>query len=190
MTPGDSVTENGTIDAGEEDGGPGILALWQETLPALKRVIAALGCPHDAAEDVLQDAYLAGTKYKPGPGDRDGLRRWLFRVTINRCHLESRRRTRRRKMLLRLAARAGASRDDSRPEQAAARRDETRAVRAAVAALDDTLKAPLVLRYFEGMNSREIAEILEIPDGTVRRRLRTARLKLAAELRKAGYDSQ
>ena len=54
--------------------------------------------------------------------------------------------------------------------------------------MDEKLKTPLVLRYFQNMNSSQIAEILEVADATVRTRLRQGRMKLAAELRKAGYE--
>jgi RNA polymerase sigma-70 factor (ECF subfamily) len=53
---------------------------------------------------------------------------------------------------------------------------------AALAQLSDEDRAIVVLRYFMERNSREIGEILEIPEGTVRRRLATCRQRLAVGL--------
>jgi RNA polymerase sigma factor (sigma-70 family) len=61
-------------------------------------------------------------------------------------------------------------------------------VRGLLETLDSDLKIPLVLRYFCDLDSRQIGELLEIPDSTVRSRLRAARQRLAAELTKAGYE--
>ena len=178
-----------SVDSGEGIGPPGRLALWQEICPKLKRMIAALGCPGDAADDVLQDVYLSMIRHGDNLPDREGLRRWLFRVTINRSHLENRMRNRQRRLLLRLATRLRRGRRDTQFEDLASRRDEQEAVRSALADLDHALKAPLVLRYFQGMSLKEIGDILEMPDWTVRRRLQEARMKLAAELRRAGYGN-
>jgi DNA-directed RNA polymerase specialized sigma24 family protein len=52
------------------------------------------------------------------------------------------------------------------------------------------MRSILVLRYFTGLDSREIGRILEMPDSTVRSRLRAARQRLALELRRAGYRGQ
>ena len=69
-------------------------SVWDEAAPELARVAAALGVPASRAEDVLQDVYLAASEKSPGGLDAAELRRWLFRVAVNRCHLEHRRQTR------------------------------------------------------------------------------------------------
>lgn len=55
------------------------------------------------------------------------------------------------------------------------RRDK---VRATVERLPDFLRQVVVLAYYQGLKYREIAEILEIPVGTVKSRLHAALLKL------------
>lgn len=169
--------------------GGGVASAWDESLPELKRLAAALGGA-GAADDILQDVYLATMTRKGGRLDGQELRRWLFRVTVNRCHLENRKRIRGRKVLKRLVNWFRKEHVIAGPPGTVIRRDRRRAVRSALEKLEETLKAPLVLRYFQDFNSKQIAEILGIPDGTVRSRLRTARMKLAAALRKAGYDHE
>ena len=168
-------------------GASGPLGLWQETLPKLKRVVGALGYGPDAADDILQDVYLTAMRHPTVPTEREGLRRWLFRVTINRCHDEGRRRTRQGKALLRLVDRLRRRPAAPPAGELAVRGEQRQAVRSALASLDESLRVPMVLRYFQDMSSKEIAEILEIPDGTVRGQLRRARLQLADALRQEGH---
>ena len=56
------------------------------------------------------------------------------------------------------------------------------AVRAAVKGLSEVHREVTVLRYFEGRTVEEIAEMLDVPVGTVKSRLHHARIALHAEL--------
>ena len=167
-----------------------LAVVWPEMLPEMRRLVAALGTGVHAAEDILQDVYIAALGRKGDRFDRESLRRWLFRVAINRCYQENRKRRRRRKILQRITNWFGKETADTASAEKVALRDERRAVRSALEALNERLKTPPVLRYYQDMNSKEIAKILGIPDATVRSRLREARRKLAAELRKAGYGDE
>ena len=55
-------------------------------------------------------------------------------------------------------------------------------MQAAIERLPEREREVLVLKEFEGLRYREIAELLGIPIGTVMSRLYTARRNLAAEL--------
>ena len=50
--------------------------------------------------------------------------------------------------------------------------------------LPEEFKSVVLLYYYEGMNTREIAETLGIPDATVRSRLKRARERLLHKLRR------
>lgn len=56
-------------------------------------------------------------------------------------------------------------------------------VRKAIDSLPETLKQTIVLAYYQDMKYREIAEILDVPVGTVKSRLHSALLKLAERAR-------
>ncbi len=165
-------------------------SVWAGIEPELRRTIAALGLDAGRAADVLQDVYLAAwRKLPPGVGPAD-LRRWLFRVAINRCHLEHRRASRWRRVVqamgrLRLSRQQISQ--DSEAESSLARQEEKELVRAALARLDPQVRAVLVLRYVAEFDSKEIGQVLDLPDSTVRSRLRSARQALADELKRGGY---
>ena len=129
---------------------------------------------------MLQDVYLAalrdGTANDSSERDRpaDELRRWLFRVAINRCHLEHRRRTRWNRMLAKVwnwksSASSGAAETADASQDCALRQEES-LVRDALEKLELDLKTPLVLRYFCDLDSTEIGQIMQLPDSTVRSR--------------------
>jgi RNA polymerase sigma-70 factor, ECF subfamily len=56
--------------------------------------------------------------------------------------------------------------------------ERRRVVRSAVEKLPDFLKQVLILAYYQGLKYKDIAEILDIPVGTVKSRLHTALTKL------------
>jgi RNA polymerase sigma-70 factor (ECF subfamily) len=68
------------------------------------------------------------------------------------------------------------------PEETLASSSEHTAIHALIDSLQEDLRVPLVLSTFDELNSREIAMILGIPEGTVRTRLQRARLLLRQKL--------
>ena len=67
---------------------------WTRCSPELARLAAALGIRSERQGDVLQDVFISARQSCPEKLNEDELRRWLFRVTANRCRLEHRRRKR------------------------------------------------------------------------------------------------
>jgi len=167
----------------------GLLRVWEKALPNLIRLAAGMGCGPGVGEDVLQDVYLSALRSGAGKLPAEHLGRWLYRVTVNRCRQEHRRRGRFRQVMQGIFRRQKPAAAPSAAETAA-NRQAARAVRTALAALEVKLKAPLVMRYFCEMDSKEIGEILGLPDSTVRSRLRAGRMKLAEALRKAGHGRE
>lgn len=68
------------------------------------------------------------------------------------------------------------------PEESLSSANEHATIHALIDSLSEDLRIPLVLSSFEELNSREIGEILGIPEGTVRTRLQRARELLRQKL--------
>ena len=163
-------------------------SVWNEAAPELSRLACAMGIDPGRAEDVLQDVYLTAWRKRPPGAGRTELRRWLFRVATNRCNLEHRRRARWQAVWRTLAGRRGGSGHAGHATDALCREEETQLVRRALGRLEPQWRSVLVLRYFAEFDSKEIGRILELPDSTVRSRLRAARKHLARELSCSGYS--
>jgi RNA polymerase sigma-70 factor (ECF subfamily) len=147
-----------------------------------------LGNPDDAL-DLAQEVFLSAYRALKGFESKALFSTWLYRVTVNRCRDEMRRRaTVKHTRPTRLG---GPDADDpaadppartASPEEAAASREATAIVAAAVAALPDEAREAIVLRDVEGLAYEEIADVLDLPVGTVRSRLHRARLDLKGKL--------
>jgi RNA polymerase sigma-70 factor (ECF subfamily) len=160
-------------------------SFWQEIAPELSRFIKALGIDAHRAEDVLHEVYLAAWTKSPTVLDREGLRKWLYRVTANRCHLDQRRRARWKVAFDGLSRvwRQGAAASDGVSQQ-----EEMQLVRRAIRDLAPLQQSIVVMRYYCEMDSKEIGQILELTDSTVRSHLRLARQRLADILRPCGGE--
>jgi len=159
---------------------------WIETVDELAGLVRALGVRGDRRHDVLQDVYLAMRQKGPANLVGDEPRRWLFRVTANRCRLEHRLRNRWKALFDRLATRT--RRASEGIGKSAEQSELTAQVDAALARLKTVEREVVVLRYFCGLNSREVGEVLEMPEGTVRSHLAKARRQLARDLAEFGNE--
>jgi RNA polymerase sigma-70 factor (ECF subfamily) len=135
------------------------------------------------ADDILQDVRIKALDSPGAYRGEEEARRWLLRVTTNRCIVEFRQRRRFQRIAADIIARRQAEgRPGGGPEAEAMRAEDVERVRAGLAELDEGLLAPLVLKYFNGLTSQQIGEILDLPPGTVRSRLHEGRLMLAGRL--------
>jgi RNA polymerase sigma-70 factor (ECF subfamily) len=137
---------------------------------------------HDA-EDVVQETFLS--LYRSGAWrnmkeERAFLARATWRQAIDRLRATPRHQENDANILLDLPSR------EEDPEQTLLDTDKRAAVHRLIDALPEELRQPLALSTVQELNSREIATILDIPEGTVRTRLMRARQllkqKLAAQI--------
>jgi RNA polymerase sigma-70 factor (ECF subfamily) len=135
------------------------------------------------AEDIVQEAFLSlwrtGISYDPGRGS---VRSWVLIVVRNRAIDAFRHETTTTSRNIaddEAAARLpAADRTDSEVE----RRAETRRVRAALEQLPPEQRHVIELAYFGGFTHREISEMLDLPPGTVKGRMRLGLTKLRMAL--------
>jgi RNA polymerase sigma-70 factor (ECF subfamily) len=141
-----------------------------------ERVVAVVyrtcGDPH-LAEDAAQEAFLRGwqklSSYRVGTSFPS----WLYRIAVNAS-----RDVLRRRQPTADVANVPLTDPQVGPEAALVQKERGERVREAVLALPPASRVTLVLREYEGLSYREIAEVLDVPTGTVMSRLHYARTRL------------
>jgi len=132
------------------------------------------------AEEVAQDAFARAFRSFGQLRDRERFRSWLTRMTWRLA--VDRWRTDRRRTAREDASAAAAPRIVNTEEVAIAR-ERSAHVWLAIDNLPDKLRMVVVLSAIEGHDTREVAGLLDIPEGTVKSRLFSARKILAEQLR-------
>lgn len=137
---------------------------------------------HSDADDVAQDAFVKAYRHLGSFDGRADFFTWLYRITINTGlnHLRSRKRSERlaagEEQMERLAAAPDLR--QRTPEEWAQLQDRLRFVLEQVCQLSPVLRVTLVLATVEQLPYRQIAEILDVPEGTVAWRVNEARRQL------------
>lgn len=144
----------------------------------------ALGVLHNTAEaeDVAQEAMLRAYRSFHRLRDRDRFRGWLVRATFRLALDRIRARSRREHHELTASRAIEASHPLSDVESLVVSREFERQVAQALDALPEKLRVVMVLAAIEGYNTREVAKLAGLPEGTVKSRLFLARKKLAESL--------
>lgn len=132
---------------------------------------------HEDAEDVAQDTFVQVWSALAGFVGGAQFTTWLYRIVINRC-LNHKRRPPPPVPLRDEDHPAGTG-----PEDTVVAEHRARATAAAIAALPADQRTVLVLHQMEGLTYQEVADILKLPEPTVRGRLARARRTLLADLR-------
>ena len=133
----------------------------------------------EKAEDVCQDVFVRLMTTHPvlQPGREKS---WLLKVALNRCRDLWRGAWLKRVML------GGPTFELIPAPDEFSRRDDQQAMMAAINQLPATFKEVILLHYYQGMNIAEIAQMLELPEGTISSRLSRGRKKLESILLKGG----
>jgi RNA polymerase sigma-70 factor, ECF subfamily len=139
-----------------------------------------------AAEDIVQEAFLSvwrsSVRYQP---ERGNLRSWLLSVVHNRA-IDSLRRS--VAQTRHQVDAEGIEERKAAPELTdveAVRRDEARTIRTAMEGLPADQLRVVELAYFGGFTHSQIADMLDMPLGTVKGRMRLALDKMRDGLREA-----
>lgn len=161
-----------------------IVRRWERRIFALTYGI--LGREEDA-RDATQETFLAAFRNLRGFRGEAKVSSWLHRIAVNQCLTRQRRTKVRKESALEdspeteFAAAVGES-----PDSVVEGRERTAAVRRALNGLPLDLRQIVVMKEFEELTFREIAEVLELPLSTVKSRLYTGLKQLQLRLAKFG----
>ena len=146
--------------AGDREAFAGLFEQYKNLV--YKSAYLMLGNAHDA-EDVLQEVFVLVHRSLAGFDPRKGaFSTWLHRITINQCLNQ-----RRRHNLVTVSLEDGPLASEFPGAQLA----DKEAVWQAMRSLSDKQQAVVILRYYWELPYAEVAQILEIPLGTVKSRL-------------------
>jgi len=162
-------------------------------LEAVYRFALRLAGAADVAEDLVQETFLRAWRsfgqYKPGTRAKS----WLFTICRNVFLRQVERGQRHSEIVEREAPRADAGAGDvANPLWSETRETDPEGrffhkivddqVLAAIDALPEEYRTAVVLSDLEGLNYQEIADLMEVPVGTVKSRLFRGRRRLQKEL--------
>jgi RNA polymerase sigma-70 factor, ECF subfamily len=141
------------------------------------------------AQDLTQEVFLRVFRtLKTFRSAEGSFATWLARVTRNLL-IDNYRRTRQERVTdsieeqLPMIEEAGGA-ASARPDHALAGREASEILQATLQKLSPDLREAVILRDLQEMEYREIAEVLQIPEGTVKSRINRGRAELARHLRK------
>ena len=119
------------------------------------------------AEDAVQEAICAAFARRDSLRDAEKFKPWMLRILTNKCYDACRRR--------RNTSDLDAAGEVPAPETDQA---ERLSLWQAVLSLNDDLRAPVTLFYYDGLSIREISRVLGISEAAVKTRLSRGRARL------------
>lgn len=121
-----------------------------------------------AAEDIVQDTFLAAMKSLDRLDNPERVEAWLVRIAINKACTEYGK----RRKLVTLDGRCG---DDFVDPDGIVDLLNRLEMEQAIESLPEDYQVVLFLKYYRDLTTRQMAAFLDIPEGTVKSRLRKAR---------------
>jgi RNA polymerase sigma-70 factor (ECF subfamily) len=178
------------LKAGSEEAFAVLIAQYSQPLYSL--IARSLQDPADAA-DITQEVFIKVFRSIRSFHGEASLRTWLYRIALREASNQRRWWTRHKKQELTIDAPVGSEGEDSEdsmclggllmdangtPYEHAAQAEMKARVEAALRQLPEAFRTVVVLREMEGFCYEEIAEILDVPVGTVKSRLTRGRAAL------------
>ena len=172
---------------GDADAFGEIVRRWERRIFAL--AYGMLGREEDA-RDATQETFMAAFRNLRGFRGEAKVSSWLHRIAVNQCITRQRRAKVRNEAALDDETEKDASSFvmplEGSPSRIVEGQERKVAVRLAVNSLPVELRQVIVMKEFEELTFREIADALELPLSTVKSRLYTALRQLQMRLQKFG----
>lgn len=151
---------------------------YQTVYKAAFFIVKERGLAEDAAQETFVKAYHKLDQLR----DRNKAEAWLTRIAMNTARDLLRRRKR---IVVAMVRDLPDKEDPDSPERSLLAAEERRMVLAALQDLGGNYQDVVYLKYYRELTTKQISQFLEIPEGTVKTRLRKARLTIAAKIEDA-----
>ena len=141
---------------------------------------------HDLAEDLTQDIFLKLYRSLDTFDRRANFQTWLISVSRNLC-IDHYRSVRKERETMNRDIDPSTLMPVSKDRSAYAQlelRDRVQLLRAALEMLPTTLRTAVLMRDIQEMTYQEIADKLDVPEGTVKSRINRGRTELARQIQK------
>jgi len=146
-----------------------------------------LAASHHTACDLYQETALAAFAMVKRLDTSHNPKAFLFAIAVGKWKNMRRKAARRQTIAPEIPLEQWQSTGGNSTEQAALDNLQQEAIHRAVNSLDDKFRIPLILHYFGNHPLEAIAQVCDIPAGTVKSRLHKARALLAKILQKEGF---
>ncbi len=156
--------------------------LYEKYKTSIYRTALAITRDRGAAEDILQECFLRLFTHAHRMRTDVPLHPWLYRVAVNLSYTWVKRQRRRQEGTFDGVLEGLVASLHLLPEQWVEQQETWEAIRQAITQLPLGHRVVVVLFYLEELSLKEIAEILGIPEGTVKSRLHYARRFLKGAL--------
>lgn len=152
-----------------------------ESKPRIWRLLARLSGSSEQADDLSQEVAVKAYNSFEGFQGRSDIYSWLYRIAVNIFHRSTERKSH-PTISLDDPDVIFAKSSETSPEAFTLSEDLRDRVWASLNRLPDEYRTTLILQVYEGMKYCEIANLLDIPLGTVKSRLNAAVSRLQEEL--------
>ena len=165
-----------------------LVGRWESPIQRLcARMTGDAHCGEDLAQETFARVFAWRKQYQPNAK----FSTWLWRIALNLSYDELRRRGRRGEWPLDDLGRENATVPETSiapepaPDKSLLEQERGELVRRALSRLSDAYRTVLVLRHYENLKFREIAEVLDLPEGTVKSRMADALTQMSRLLNTA-----
>lgn len=166
---------------GEDEAFEGLMAKYQQPLFYL---VKAMVRDTEEAKDITQDAFIKAFNNLRKLKKRDQFKSWLFKIAVNRVRDHFRSKTEKEEF--------DTSMESNLPSQEARciQKDLKEKIKEEMYSLPSRQKEVFILRVFQDLDFKEIAQVLEIQVTTARAHFHFAVNKLRDQLRKRGVTNE
>lgn len=156
-----------------------------EILKFVYSYLIKMGASKEDAEDIIQDTAYKFLQYIDSV-QIDNIQSWLFRVAVNKYYDLSRKKSRRRDILLKFNVQEIF--EEETPETVLMQSELERDVQEILTKINPKYRQLLLLKYSTGLKINEIAELYNMKEGSVKTILHRARKEFIEQYRR--YDNE